>query len=316
LLDHFLAGQTTGQIAQEHGISQATVSRRINEGLEQLRGMLRRQGLLVGAAALGTLLLENTSQAVPAAVSVALSKMAMVSAPGTAAGVSSQTAVAISANTVKVMVATAIIVTTVSVVAYVHRARGPEPPAQPSAPTGIVRQSAPGNNSRSASRAATTDKIQAESEVTAVTPPPATDEIPTLESVLPSLGPGPDVAGMGGISVGDPFSGVPTADLRTPEAVVYSFLTLLDQGATDELRECLAEGAQVPADNPFPRYLGYPIRLVEVAQDGDAAQVSWEATAHTPFSYKGKDRLPGEFVPLRSQLVRVDGLWKLLKLDQ
>jgi RNA polymerase sigma-70 factor (ECF subfamily) len=63
LLDHFLAGQTTGQIAQEHGISQATVSRRINEGLEQLRGMLRRQGLLVGAAALGTLLLENTSQA-------------------------------------------------------------------------------------------------------------------------------------------------------------------------------------------------------------------------------------------------------------
>jgi hypothetical protein len=120
---------------------------------------------------------------------------------------------------------------------------------------------------------------------------------------------------MGGISVGDPFSGVPTADLRTPEAVVYSFLTLLDQGATDELRECLAEGAQVPADNPFPRYLGYPIRLVEVTHDGDAAQVSWEATAHTPFSYKGKDRIPGEFVPLSSRLVRVEGCWKLLKLD-
>ncbi len=97
---------------------------------------------------------------------------------------------------------------------------------------------------------------------------------------------------MGGISVGDPFSGVPTADLTTPEAVVYSFLTLLDQGATDELRECLAEGAQVPADSPFPRYLGYPIRLVEVAQDGDAAQVSWEATARTPFSYKGKSVSP------------------------
>jgi hypothetical protein len=121
---------------------------------------------------------------------------------------------------------------------------------------------------------------------------------------------------MGGISVGDPYSDVPTADLRTPEAVVYSFLTLIDQGATDQLRECLAEGTEVAADSPYPRYLGYPIRLVEVAQEGDAAQVQWEATAHTPFSHKGKDRLPGEFVPLSSRLVRVDGLWKLLKLDE
>ncbi len=35
-----------------------------------------------------------------------------------------------------------------------------------------------------------------------------------------------------------------------------------------------------------------------------------------PFSYKGKERRPGEAVPLCSQLVRVDGLWKLLKFDQ
>ena len=121
---------------------------------------------------------------------------------------------------------------------------------------------------------------------------------------------------MGGIAVGDPFSGVPTTDLRTPEATVYSFLALIDQGATDQLPECLAEGTQIPADDPYPRYLGHPIRLVEVANSGDAAQVRWEATAHTAFSYKGKDRLPGEFVPLSSRLVRVDGRWKLLKLDE
>jgi hypothetical protein len=53
-----------------------------------------------------------------------------------------------------------------------------------------------------------------------------------------------------------------------------------------------------------------------VAQEGDTAQVRWEATVHTPFSYKGNDRLPGQFVPLSSRLVRVDRDWKLLTLDE
>jgi RNA polymerase sigma factor (sigma-70 family) len=319
LLDHFLAGKTTGQIAQERGISQATVSRRINEGLGQLRGMLRRQGLLVGAAALGTMLLENTSQAVPAAVCAGLSKMAMIGTTGTSVALGGKASVAISANTVKVVLATATIVAAASVVGYVHHSRGPEPPAQYSVPTNIVRQPAPRNsNSRSypAGRTTTTREAQPEGEGTAAATSSAAEQTPTPELFLGPFGPSPGVGGMGGMSVGDPFSGVPTADLRTPEAVVYSFLTLIDQGATEQLGECLAEGAEVTADSPFPRDLGYPIRLVEVAQDGDTAQVSWEATARTPFSYKGKEHLPGEFVVLCSQLVRVDGRWKLLKLDQ
>ena len=82
LLDHFLAGMTTSEIAQEQGLSQATVSRRINDGLEQLRGSLRRQGLLVAAASLGTMLMGEASQAVPAAVLTELSKMTLVGTTG------------------------------------------------------------------------------------------------------------------------------------------------------------------------------------------------------------------------------------------
>ncbi len=116
--------------------------------------------------------------------------------------------------------------------------------------------------------------------------------------------------------MGDPFSDLPTVDLTTPEAAVYSFLTLIDQGATDQLDECFAEGHEVAADGPYPRYLGRPARLVEVTADGDTARVLWEAQVHTPFTHKGRSCSAGEFVPLSSRLVRMDGSWKLLKLDE
>ena len=97
---------------------------------------------------------------------------------------------------------------------------------------------------------------------------------------------------------------------------MYSFLTLIDQGALDQLEKCLAEGSEVDADGLYPRYLGQPIRLVDVKEDGDTAWVLWEATAHTAFSHKGRDRLPGESVPLSSRLIRADDQWKLATLDE
>jgi hypothetical protein len=133
-----------GQIAGEQGVSQATVSHRINEGLEQLRGILRRQGLLVGSAALGTMLMESTSQAiVPAAVSAGLSKMAMVGTTGTAAGLGGKTAVALNAGAVKAMLATATVVAAASVVGYLHHSHRPPSTAQPSSPARVIRQTVP-----------------------------------------------------------------------------------------------------------------------------------------------------------------------------
>jgi RNA polymerase sigma-70 factor (ECF subfamily) len=316
LLDHFLAGRTMAQIVEEHGVSQATVSRRVNEGLEQLRGMLRRQGLLVGGAALGTLLLENTSQAVPVTVYAGLSKMAMVGTTATAASLGGQATVAVNAGAVKAVLAATTIAVVVSVVGYVHYSHGP-PPA-PSVPAArVVGRAVSGtamSQSAPARRTPATRTAPPENGTAPAAVLPAAE--PTQAFALSPEEPAPAFPGMGGIAVGDPFSDVPTADLRTPEAVVYSFLALIDQGAADQLQACLADGAEVAADDPFPRYLGYPIRLVEVMQKGDAAQVRWEATVHTPFSCRGRDYLPGESVALSSRLVRMDGLWKLLKLDE
>ncbi len=150
LLEHFLAGKTTTEIARDQGVSQATVSRRINDGLEQLRGALRRQGLLVAAGALGTLLMENASQAVPAAVLGELSKMAMVGTTGAATVLGGKAAAAIHAGAVKAMFATATVVAVVSVVGLHSTTRaGPSRSSDHRFRRRLVRQPTQPNEQRS-----------------------------------------------------------------------------------------------------------------------------------------------------------------------
>ncbi len=85
LVAHFLEGQTTRQIAGAMGISQATVSRRMDAGVTTLRRVLQTRGLLVAAGALGTLLTENAVQAAPQALLGELGKMALAGGPAAAA---------------------------------------------------------------------------------------------------------------------------------------------------------------------------------------------------------------------------------------
>jgi len=78
LLEHFFEGKTTTQIAEDRGISQATASRRVNQGLDLLRIALKKRRLLATGAVLSVLLGEGASYEVPAAVAGELTKMAMV----------------------------------------------------------------------------------------------------------------------------------------------------------------------------------------------------------------------------------------------
>jgi RNA polymerase sigma factor (sigma-70 family) len=84
LIQHFLEGRTTREIAAAYGTSQATVSRRIGAGVEQLRAKLRKRGILVAVGALSVLLGDNGVQAAPLTLLTELGKMAMVG--GAAAG--------------------------------------------------------------------------------------------------------------------------------------------------------------------------------------------------------------------------------------
>ena len=77
LVAHFLEGQTTRQIAHMRGISQATVSRRLESGVVKLRSRLRKRGLLVTVGALSMLLGDNAINAAPAVLKAELGKMAL-----------------------------------------------------------------------------------------------------------------------------------------------------------------------------------------------------------------------------------------------
>ena len=94
LVLRYLEGRTQSEIAQELGVSQPTASRRIESGLDELRGRLRKAGVVVSAVVLAALLAENAASAAPTTLVAALGKMAMAgvgeaataAAPSSAAG--------------------------------------------------------------------------------------------------------------------------------------------------------------------------------------------------------------------------------------
>lgn len=306
LLDHFIAGKTTSQLAREQGISQATVSRRINAGLEQLRGALRRKGLLVTVAALSTMLMDNAAQAVSATVLGSLGKMAMVGTTRTAA------ATATTAGAIKAVLATAGLVGVVTIAGYVHHARSTSPPEISSTPVLVGRQAVlQGGQARSpwggrdaVTEAPTPGASASQAGDTELTLP----EEPTLGPFGPAEEPGFGGAMAMGLQVGGTDGAV---DLSTPAAAVYSLLALIDEGDTGQLDLCLAEEDANVTDGPYPRYVGHPIRLVDIFEDGQTATVQWEATTHTAFSHANRNWSPCEYVPFTSRLIQDDGLWKL-----
>jgi hypothetical protein len=103
-------------------------------------------------------------------------------------------------------------------------------------------------------------------------------------------------------------------DLSTPAQAVHSALELLGRGSTEALSQCFCDAAPDANEGLYPRYLGPPIEVVEVAEEGDTARVCWNATVRAGFTLEGKKRSPGETVRRETRLVRVDGVWKLARL--
>ena len=159
LIRRFFEGRTTSDIAAVESVSQPTVSRRIDAGVNQLRDKLRKRGIMVSVAVLVGLIGENVVQAAPALVLKELGKIALiggeaaaatgaVSAAGagataSASGGGAKVAAGILAG-VKAKVVTAAAVTVVgvgSVVTYNHVTEPPAP-KQPTAPV-AARESTP-----------------------------------------------------------------------------------------------------------------------------------------------------------------------------
>ena len=94
VVEHFLRRRTQAEIAGELGVSPATVSRRVESGVEVLRKKLKKAGVVVSAVVLAALLTENAaSAAAPAALTAALGKLTLAGTEAlSAAPVASATA--------------------------------------------------------------------------------------------------------------------------------------------------------------------------------------------------------------------------------
>jgi len=129
------------------------------------------------------------------------------------------------------------------------------------------------------------------------------DQIDRMESPPPA-----------GIPVGRQSGEVDAPELSTPAIAVYSALALIDRKATDQLTQCCVNGADAVVNALYPHYLGHPIELVNVIEQGDVAKVIWKATVHTGFTLAGQNQSPGQSIILVTRLIRVEGIWKLLRL--
>lgn len=95
LVLHYLEAKSQVQVAQELGVNQSTVSRRIEKGTEQLQARLKKLGVVASAAVLAGLLSENAAMAAPSTLIASLGKMALAGvgqAAGASAGAAAGTA--------------------------------------------------------------------------------------------------------------------------------------------------------------------------------------------------------------------------------
>jgi len=132
LIQRFFEGRSMADIAGEMGISQPTVSRRVESGVSKLRETLRKRGIMVAAAALVSLLTENAVEAAPVLVMKELGKIALLGTTAASSGGSTAATGLLVGIKAKIIAATAAAaIGTVGVVAYkdiTHSAKEPAPP--------------------------------------------------------------------------------------------------------------------------------------------------------------------------------------------
>ncbi len=275
LIEHFFNGRTMTQIAASGKLSQPTVSRRIESGIERLAEKLKDRGIIAAAAALTGLLGANAVEAAPAAVLTELGKMALVgSASATAAGSATAAigSTAAKAATTAVMAgvkakiittaAAVVIAGTGAVITYKHITNRDKPTetvgavrqdsgTQSSAGTSVARAGGNSNNGRTKEEfeewyfGETLDEKADDSADTQQPMGGFAGGGAQIQNTPPPVEPSQPTAdppmGFGGMSR---FAEGFTARFHTPEATVSSFVQILSMGDMNQISKCFVEGAE------------------------------------------------------------------------
>lgn len=250
LVAHFLEGRSTRQIASVRGISQATVSRRLEAGVATLRGRLRRRGLLVAAGTLSMLLGDRAVSAAPASLKMELGKMALAGGQAAAAAsgavvnstwsvFQSTVEVTLAGIKAKLVAAAAVAVVGVGTVVTYQQIAGSTPPGFAPKTASTYGTAAPATIVRAGVSMATGESRGAGTGATAPAGPVAVRG-PTAVGQW-GLAPGPDR--------GSAQPGANSSSQTTPgsfPAMAHS-ADYLDEEATDhEAERALVDGGQGP----------------------------------------------------------------------
>jgi hypothetical protein len=109
LLWRYFESRSVMQIAQALGISEHAASKRVTRAVDRLREFFARRGVTVTAAALGTMLLTNTSEAAPAALIGAVSSTATLGAGSSAIAIAKGAVIMAATSNVKAAAIAAIV---------------------------------------------------------------------------------------------------------------------------------------------------------------------------------------------------------------
>lgn len=149
LVRHFLQGRTQADVAEEIGVDQSTVSRRVDRGVEELRKRLKNVGMLIAVAPLAGLLVTNAVVAAPPTLVASLSETALSGQVGAAAGPAglSGSATGSSASaallTAKAKLVIGLLAAAIPLAAYVAVRNWPTPAPSVPPPTTIVKAGPP-----------------------------------------------------------------------------------------------------------------------------------------------------------------------------
>jgi RNA polymerase sigma factor (sigma-70 family) len=337
LLRRFVQRESTVQMAAAEGVSQPTMSRRVEGALEELRERLRKKGVGVASAALGVMM-AGAAQDAPAMVLAELGKMALATTGSATASTATATVLGLNAK-----VACAAVVIVAGVAGYMaYRETRPvavAPAAQtvPVAAVGSVSSGEPSGTvvgtpplSGAAVAAAPMGTLPASSS-----PAPA-GWVVAEQGVDAGAGASPGGGAVVMPTSGRPgFGGVVVSGPPPSRATTHGALTLFAAALTPRnparLEQCFAGTSESEAfhrisDNPTNdserelqqafSSVGTLIEIVQTTDADDGLKVKWKATVWRPFTTTNSGVMKawqsGDRYEMETRLKLVDGEWKIV----
>jgi len=335
LVRHYMEGLSLTALAEQFGVSRATVHRRADAGLKKLRAQLRKQGIAVAVGALGAFLAENAAQSAPAPLVQQLGKMALVGGQVAATSTAAATGTSVVIAAVKANLIPAAVIAVVAGTALILFGGGSE-----TSSTGPITPSTSGQSRIVQLKTAARDRSPQPAQVSVAAEPVVEPPSVSEDNTSP---PAPVDVEEPEVTWSIPSADLPAEapkedrlDLSSPEATARSFVRAIVAGDTDAVMACFLPGGEdygdmlemmhANGDNPNQRS-DYEARCLFRALDPDAempmlsmeetergTSVRWQVTFKDAFTIEGHTFNAGDTMDFDGTMCQSGDDWLIVSL--